>query len=159
MNSTLTIGSLSPFTSSAAYFFTIKPFGGSPSPGSGVKNQFFSITAIASHDLIFEVLSPRKVAYTIAMVFSRKSIWIFENDFSEHPQKRSAIIVAEYASATFEVLGGFLITIISFPPFGSFKLTACYNSQVIYDDISKFRKIFKNLFWKLFKNLTLLLIY
>jgi len=51
---------------------------------------------------------------------------------------RSAIIVAEYASATFEVLGGFLITIISFPPFGSFKLTACYNSRVIYDDINQY---------------------
>ena len=64
----------------------------------------------------------------------------FELIFLIDNPNRSAIIVAEYASATFEVLGGFLITIISFPPFGSFKLTACYNSRVIYDDISKYMK-------------------
>lgn len=47
-------------------------------------------------------------------------------------------VAAEYASATVEVIGGFLLTIIVFPPFGSVQINACYTAALIQQDISKF---------------------
>lgn len=47
-------------------------------------------------------------------------------------------ILTEYFSATIEVLGGFMLTIIVLPPFGSININACYSSSIIQEDINQY---------------------
>ena len=56
---------------------------------------------------------------------------------------KSSTILTEYFSATIEVLGGFMLTIIVLPPFGSININACYSSSIIQEDISKWYFISK----------------
>jgi len=47
-------------------------------------------------------------------------------------------VAAEYASATVEVCGGFMLTILAFPPFGSVWINACYSASLIQQDINQY---------------------